>query len=89
MLKIGFCLSDHEWNRFHALAQAWNPFFRWREIPCNQQIKAVGQALHVNQRIPLRFLQLFSLENLVIDVLLQDAKIDIVGAREARSVESI
>ena len=87
MLQIRFRLRDHAGNCFHALAQIWNPLFWRREIARDQQIKAVGQALLVNERIPLRILQLFSPEDLVIDVLLEDAKIDIVRAGELRSVD--
>jgi hypothetical protein len=89
MLQIGFCLSDHAWNGFHALPQIWNSLF-WRcKIASDQQIKAVRQALHVTKRIPLRLFQLFSLEDLIIDVLLQDAKIDIIRAGELRTVDCI
>ncbi len=87
VLQVGFCLRDHARNSFHALAQIWNPLFRRREIARDQQIKAVGQALHVNERIPFRLFQLFSSEDFVIDVLLEDAKIDIVRTGELRSID--
>jgi hypothetical protein len=61
---------------------------RWRrfEIRCSagaksratNKIKAVGEALHVNQRVPFGFFQLFILEDFVIDVFLQNAKIDVL-----------
>ena len=89
MLQIGFRLLDYARNFLHALAQVRNPFFGRREIARHQEIKAVGQALHVNKRIPLRVFQLFSLEDLVIDVLLENAKIDVVGARKPRSVNGV
>ena len=87
VLQVGFCLSDHARNSFHALAQIWNPLFRRREIARDQQIKAVGQALHVNEGIPFRIFQLFTPEDFVIDVLLEDAKIDIVRTGELRSID--
>src|SRR5205814_873828 len=79
-LQIGFRLSDYARNRFHALAHARNPFFRRCEISSDHEVKAVRKALHVNERIPVWLLQLFSLEDLVIYVLLQNAKIDVVRA---------
>ena len=89
MLEVRLRLCDDARNFLHALAQIWNSLFRRGEIACNQQIKAVGQALHVNQRIPVRLLQLLRLEDLVIDVLLQDAEIDVVRAGELRSIDSV
>ena len=80
MLQIGFRLRDDARNFFHALAQTRDPFFCRREIARDQKIKAVGQALHVNQRIPLRLLQLFGPEDFVIDVLFENSKINVVRA---------
>jgi len=42
--------------------------------------------LHIDQRIPIRLLQIFGPEDLVIDVFLQDAEIDTVRAGKLRSV---
>ena len=55
MLEIGFCLCDHAWNSLHTLTQARNAFFRGSEVARNQKIKAVRQALVVNERIPIWF----------------------------------
>ena len=89
MLQIGFRLRDHARDFFHALAQTRDPFFRRREIARDQKIKAVGQALHVNQRIPLRLLQLFGPEDFVIDVLFENSKINVVRASELRSIDGV
>ncbi len=82
MLKVRFRLGDHAGNSFEAITEIRNPLLWWREIACDQQIKAVGEALHVNQGIPLRVLQLFTSEYFIIDVLLEDPKIDIVRTGE-------
>ena len=42
--------------------------------------------MHIDQRIPIRLLQIFGPEDLVIDVFLQDAEIDTVRAGKLRSV---
>ncbi len=89
MLQIGFRLRDDARDLFHALAQTRDPFFRRREIARDQKIKAVGQALHVNQRIPLRLLQLFGPEDFVIDVLFENSKINVVRASELRSIDGV
>ena len=89
MLQVGFRLCNHARNFLHPLAQIWNPFFRRREIARDQKIKAVGETLHVNERIPLRLFQLFGPEDLVIDVLLEDPKIDVVRTRKLRSVDGV
>ena len=86
MLQIRLRLRNHARNFLHALAQIRNPFFCWRKIARDQQIKAVSQALHIDQRIPIRLLQIFGPEDLVIDVFLQDAEIDTVRAGKLRSV---
>src|SRR6266699_5190965 len=89
MLQIGFRLCDDARDISHALAQTRDPFFRRREIARDQKIKAVGQALHVNQRIPLPLLQLFGSEDFVIDVLLENSKINVVRASELRSIDGV
>ena len=54
MLQIRFCLRDYPRNPFHSPTQIRNAFLRRREIPRDQEIKAVRQALVVNERIPIR-----------------------------------
>ena len=88
MLQIGFRLRDHTRDFLHALTQTRNALFCRREVACDQKIKAIRQALHVNQRVPLRLFQLFALEDLVIDVLLENAKINVVGAGKLRGIDS-
>src|SRR5438045_1555013 len=87
VLQVGLRLSDHARDSFHALTQIWNPLFRGREIARDQQIKAISQALHVNEGIPFRIFQLFTPEDFVIDVLLEDTKVDIVRAGKLRSID--
>ena len=70
MLQIDFCLGDHARNFLHALLQVLNAFFSRCEITRGEEVKAVCQALHVDQRIPLGLFQLFRPEDFVIDVLL-------------------
>ena len=64
-------------------------FLRWCEIARDQKIEAVGQALHVNQRIPLRLFQLFGAKDLVIDVLFENSKIDAVRATQLRPIDGV
>src|SRR4029077_8493465 len=66
-----------------------DPFFCRREIARDQKIKAVGQALHVNERIPIRLLQFFAPEDLVIDILFENAKIDVVRSSELRWIDGV
>ena len=89
MLQIGFRLRDDARNFFQALAQTRDPLFGRCEIARDQKIKAVGQALHVNQRIPFRLLQLFGPEDFVIDVLFENSKINVVRASQLRSIDRI
>jgi len=58
-----------------------------REIARDQQIKGCWPGSHVNEGIPFRIFQLFTPEDFVIDVLLEDAKIDIVRTGELRSID--
>src|SRR5438093_4398071 len=89
MLEIGFCLRDYPRNSLHTPAQIRNSLFWQREIPRDQEVKAVSQALVVKERVPIRLLQLFSLEDLVVDILPKNAEIDIVCAGGFRSVDNI
>ena len=83
MFQIRFRLGDDGGNSFHAFAQIRNAFLRRIEIARHEKIEAVGQALVVNQRVPIFVLQFFEVENLVVDVVLQDAEIDAVRPRSA------
>ena len=86
MLEIRFRLIDDSRDCFHALTQIGNPFFRRIEIPRDEKIEAVGQALVVNERVPLRLFQFFQIENLIVDVFAKNAHIDLVGAAKLRNV---
>ena len=85
MLQVCFRLSDHTRNRFHALAQIRNALLRCVEVAHNQKVKTVGEALIVNQRVPIRFLEFFQFENLIVDVVAQDANIHLVCAGQLRN----
>ena len=78
MLQVLLCLIDHTRNRFQPLTQIGNSFLRRVEIARHEQIKAVGETLIVNERVPIGLLQLFDLEDAIVDVLFENAKIDIV-----------
>jgi hypothetical protein len=88
-LQIGFRLCDDARDFFHALAQTRDALFGRREVARDQKIKAVGQALHVNQRIPFRLFQFFGPEDFIIDVLFENSKINVVRASELRSIDGI
>ena len=72
MLQIRFRLRDDGGNSFHSFAQIRDAFFRRIEISRDDQIEAVGQALIVDERIPIFPLQLLKIEDLVVDIVLQD-----------------
>ncbi len=78
MLQVRFRLRNDGGNSFHARANVRNFLGRRRELARNDEIKAVGQALVVNERIPFRFLHFLQLENRAFDVVFQDAKIDAI-----------
>src|SRR6266496_552588 len=89
MLEVGLRLSNHTRNFLHPLTQIWNAVFCRRKIPRDQKIKAVGKTLHINKRIRFRLLEFLRSEDLVIDVLLEDPKIDVVRTPKLRSVDSV
>ena len=86
MFQVRFRLRDDCGNSFHALAQIRNALLGRREIARDQQIEAVGQTLIVDQRVPFPFLQFFDVENFVVDIVLQHAKIDSVCAGQLRKL---
>ena len=81
MFQIRFRLRDDGGNPFHSFAQIRDAFFRRIEIARDEQVEAVGQALIVDERVPIFVLQFLEIEDLVIDIVLQDAQIDAVRSR--------
>ena len=84
MFQIRLRLRDDGGNSFHPLAQIRDAFLRRIEIARDEQVEAVGQTLVVNQRVPIFVLQFLEIEDLVIDVVLEDAEIDAVRPAQLR-----
>ena len=80
MLQVRFRLRDHFRDAFHALADVWDSLLGRRELPRDKQIEAVGEALVVDQRIPVGFLQFLQLEDGAFHIFLEDPEVDAVRA---------
>ena len=86
MPQIFLRLRDDARDRFQPFPQIRNPFFRRREIARDQEIQAVGETLVVNERIPVRFAQFLQLEDFIVDVVTENADIDLVRAGQLREI---
>ena len=72
-----------------ACADSGDALFRRSEIARDEQIETVGEALVVDERIPVCVLQLLEIEDFVVDVVLEDAHIDLFGPVSLRQVAKL
>lgn len=79
MLQVCLRLREDSRNLFHAFPQIREALHRRRKIARHDQVETVGEALVVNEWIPLALFQLFDSENFVVDVVSENPHVDAIG----------
>ncbi len=65
------------------------PIGQRRKVASHQQVNAVPRQLRIEEGIPSPFLQLLAVPDFILEFVGQESRIDLMGARELRVIQSL
>ncbi len=65
------------------------PIGQWRKVASHQQVNAFPRQLRIEEGIPTPFLQLLTVPDFRLELVGQELRIDLMGARELRVIHNL